>query len=187
MNWPSSVSVRGIQMCWPKQCVIRLAIVVLPLPGAPYRNRPGAGVDRRAQQVEHLRLDADAAERGRQLLAPRRLGPNRLGLDRHDVVVERHRHRADVGAGLHRRAGPGQPLLGQRVAIVVELRLALCTSTCRERSASSMSSRMPNGRHSRWAMSRPLVEPTCSRYLQISVSITIGLMPVCSSDCGSAG
>ena len=53
-----------------------------------------ARVDRRAQQVEHLRLDADAAERGRQLLAPRGFGPNRLRLDRHDVVVERHRHRA---------------------------------------------------------------------------------------------
>ena len=36
-------------------------------------------------------------------------------------------------------------------------------------------------------MSRPLVEPICSRYLQISVSITTGLMPVSSSDCGSAG
>ena len=40
MNWPSSVIVRGIQICWPKHLVIRLASVVLPLPGAPYKNMP---------------------------------------------------------------------------------------------------------------------------------------------------
>ena len=40
MNCPSSINVRGIQICWPKHIVIRLASVDLPFPGLPYKNSP---------------------------------------------------------------------------------------------------------------------------------------------------
>ena len=103
MNWPSSMSVRGIQICWPKQCVIRLASVVLPLPGAPYRNMPApeftAGPSR-SSSSDSMLMPRKAAN---ELLAAGGFGPNRLGLDRHDVFVERHRHRAQRR---HRLASP---------------------------------------------------------------------------------
>ena len=105
--------------------MIRLASVVLPLPGAPYRNMPAPEFTAGPSRVEQLRLDADAAERRHQLLAAGGFGPNRLRLDRHHVIIERHRHRAHVRTGLHRRAGASHPLLRQRVAIVVERRLPL--------------------------------------------------------------
>ena len=84
-----------------------------------------ARVHRRAERIEQIGLDADPAERGRQLLAPRRLGTNRLRFDRHHVIVQRHRHRPHVRAGLHRRAGTRDALFRERIAIIVECRLAL--------------------------------------------------------------
>ena len=37
---PSTPSERGIQINWPNDLVTRSAILVLPLPGKPYRNMP---------------------------------------------------------------------------------------------------------------------------------------------------
>ena len=66
MNWPSSVIVRGIQIELPKHIVIRLASVVLPLPGAPIEEQSRAAVHRRAEHVEHVGLDRDIGKRLQQ-------------------------------------------------------------------------------------------------------------------------
>ena len=48
------------------------------------------------------------------------LGGDRLGLDRDDVIDQRHRRRTDVAAGLQVGHRPGAALRGQAVVIVVE-------------------------------------------------------------------
>ena len=49
------------------------------------------------------------------------LGADRLGLDRHHIVDQRHGRGAHIGVDIHRRAGPLHALVGEGVGVVVEL------------------------------------------------------------------
>ena len=69
--------------------------------------------------VEHLLGDQQVGERAAEVFLLGLLGRDRLRRDRLDVVVERHRGRADVGAFLGVDLGPRPAGVGQRVQVVV--------------------------------------------------------------------
>ena len=82
------------------------------------QEKPGAGVDRWAQQFHRLRLDHHVRKRLLEVAATHHFGANRLGVDRDHVVVQRHRRGANVRTSL--RGGPGAVCaqVGERVIII---------------------------------------------------------------------
>jgi hypothetical protein len=118
---PSAIRAFGIQIDWPKEgdplgqgrlAVARRAV----------EKHADPGVDRGAQAGEQAWMDRDVAKRLLELLPLGRLGRDGLGVDRGHVVAQRHRRRAEVGAGVIQNLGVFAPLDGQRVRKVIKRR-----------------------------------------------------------------
>ncbi len=71
---PSTPIARGIQMYSPNALVIRSAMLVLPLPGAPNRNKPRPELIAGPSRLQHLLVDQQVFERAVQVLFGRDAG-----------------------------------------------------------------------------------------------------------------
>ena len=91
----------------------------LAVAGIAVEEHAAARVDGRAEQAEHLLGDQQVGEGPAQVGFLGVLGRDRLGGDRLEIVVERHRRRADVGALLEVDLGPRPAGVGQRIDIIV--------------------------------------------------------------------
>ena len=122
---PSTPIDRGIQIVWPKAFVIRSAMLVLPLPGAPNRNMPRPELIAGPSRSSIFLSIKQVFERAVQVFFRRMLIGERLLLDAVDVRGQRHGRRAKVRAMLGKLLGPFAAQLGELVDVVVHRGRAL--------------------------------------------------------------
>ena len=128
--------------------------------------QPAAGVHRRSEPIEHPLAEHEIAEGLAEVFGRGLLPGQRLGLDARDVVFQRNRGGAEVGAVVPVALGPFAAQIGELVQkSFIGARRDRPTNWSFFKPRSSSSMRM-NGSLSWSAISRPVASPRASKILQ---------------------
>ena len=185
---PSTPIARGIQISLAEGGGDPLGDARLAVARRAEQEQPAAGIDRRPEPVEHLLAQQQAVEGAVQVVGRGVLVGERLGVDAGDVVGQRDRRRAEVGAVLRVAAGPARGPgrsagTGSRSSAPSRDGPTSCSFFI-SRSNSSISTK---GSLTWSAMSRPVASPRASRNFRISASTSLSVRPAARNDAGSIG